>query len=117
MSINRFEGNGRLSRVVEHNGTLYLTGRTCKDAPDIAGQTRGLLRIIEDTLERHHSDKGHILFCQVFLKDIIRDFAGMNAVWEEWVEKGREPARATVQAKMASEESLVEIVVTAAVKQ
>ena len=37
----------------------------------------------------------------------------MNKVWEAWVEPGFEPARATVQAKMAKEEALVEMVVTA----
>jgi len=49
----------------------------------------------------------------VFLKDVIRDFDDMNEVWENWVTPGCEPARATVQAKMAKEEALVEIVVTA----
>ncbi|MDR0239246.1 MAG: RidA family protein [Deltaproteobacteria bacterium] len=117
MSIKRYESNGRLSRVVAHNGILYLSGCVCRDVPDIEGQTRSLLRFIEDTLEKYGSDKRHILSCQIFLKDIIRDFAPMNAIWEAWVEKGFEPARATVQAKMASEELLIEIVVTAAVKQ
>ena len=117
MSIQRYESNGRLSRVVLHNGILYLSGRTCKDAPDIEGQTRGLLRIIEDTLKKYGSDKRHILSCQIFLKDVVRDFALMNAVWEAWVEKGFEPARATVQGKMADEDLLIEIVVKAVVKQ
>lgn len=115
--IKRNEGNGRLSRVVEHNGVLYLTGRTCKDSPDIEGQVEGLLKILEQTLEQYNSDKKHILFCQIFLKDIIRDFAGLNKVWEAWVDKGFEPARATVQAKMASEDALVEMVMTAVVRK
>ena len=62
---------------------------------------------------QYGSDKEHILFAQVFLKDVIRDFDDMNEVWESWVTPGCEPARATVQAKMAKEEALVEIVVTA----
>ena len=49
----------------------------------------------------------------MFLKDVIKDFDELNKVWEAWVEPGFEPARATVQAKMAKEEALVEMVVTA----
>ena len=116
MAIKSYEGNGRLALVVEHNGILYLTGRTCMDYPDIENQTRGLLKIIDETLEKYGSDKRHILRAQIFLKNVIEDFDAMNRVWEAWVEKGFEPARATVQAKMAKEEALIEIVVTAAVR-
>lgn len=117
MEIKSCEGNGRLALVVERGGILYLTGRTCMQYPDIEGQTRGVLEIIDETLARYGSDKEHILRVQIFLKDIIRDFDAMNAVWESWVVPGREPARATVQAKMAREEALVEMVVTAAVRE
>lgn len=117
MEIKRYEGNGRLSLVVERDGVLHFTGRTCMPAgPGIKEQVAGVLGIIEETLVKYGSDKRHILFVQVFLKDIIRDFDALNEVWESWVEPGFEPARATVQAKMAKEEALVEMVVTAAKK-
>ena len=29
MSIKRFEGTGRMSRVVKHKDTIYLCGQTC----------------------------------------------------------------------------------------
>ena len=41
-------------------------------------------------------------------------FQGMNSVWDAWVIDGFEPARATVQAAMASKEILVELSVIAA---
>lgn len=117
MEIKRYEGNGRLSLVVEHGDMLHFTGRTCMPAgPDTRSQVKGLLNLIEETLIKYGSDKRHILFVQVFLKDIIRDFDTLNEVWEAWVEPGFEPARATVQAKMAKEEALVEMVVTAVKK-
>lgn len=117
MTIKRYEGNGRLALVVEHNGILYLTGRTCMGAGStISEQTTGLLEIIDETLNKYGSDKQHILRVEVFLKDVIRDFDEMNKAWENYIEKGFEPARATVQAKMAREEILVEMVVTAIVK-
>lgn len=58
--IKYYEGDGRLSLVTEHNGVLYLTGRTSE---------------------------------------------------------GKEPARATVQADMALEDRLVEMVVTAVMRE
>ena len=51
MEIKRFEGTGRMSRVVEHKDTLYLCGQTAKlDGPTIALQTRGVLKKVEDLL-------------------------------------------------------------------
>ena len=115
MEVKHYEGNGRLSLVTECNGILHFTGRTCMPAgPGVREQTEGILKIIDETLAKYGSDKRHILFTQVFLKDVIRDFDAMNEVWESWVEPGYEPARATVQAKMAKEEAMVEMVVTAA---
>jgi len=61
------------------------------------------------------SDKTRILMCQVFLAD-IKDSADMNAVWDAWVADGHAPPRATVEAKLAKTEWLVEMVVTAALK-
>ena len=117
MEVKHYEGNGRLSVATECNGIIHMTGRTCMpgyypDIPsgdDVKSQTAGVLKIIDNVLAKYGSDKEHILFAQVFLKDVIRDFDDM----ENWVTPGCEPARATVQAKMAKEEALVEIVVTA----
>ena len=38
----------------------------------------------------------------------------MNAAWDAWVPEGNTPARATVEAKLASANLLVEIAVIAA---
>ena len=47
------------------------------------------------------SDKTQILSATIYLPD-IKDFAAMNAVWDAWVPQGHTPARATVEAKLAS---------------
>ena len=40
MAIRRFESNGRFSRVVEHNGILYISGQVCSNPNgDIKAQT------------------------------------------------------------------------------
>jgi enamine deaminase RidA (YjgF/YER057c/UK114 family) len=53
--------------------------------------------------------------CQIFISD-LKNFAAMNEVWNEWVAEGNSPPRATVEAKLAKPEWLVEMVVTAAQK-
>ena len=42
------------------------------------------------------------------------DFPGMNAVWDRWVVHGHTPPRATVEAKLAKPEYLVEVKIIAA---
>lgn len=116
MEIKRFEGTGRMSRVVEHNNTLYLCGQTAKlDGTTIEEQTKGCLKKVEHLLEKYGSDKYHILSVTIYLRDMSL-FQGMNSVWDDWTVDGYEPARATVEAKMASPEILVELSVIAAKK-
>ena len=45
----------------------------------------------------------------------MADFAAMNAVWDGWVAKGHAPARWTGEAKLATPDYKVEIIVTAVV--
>lgn len=116
MEIKRFEGTGRMSRVVEHNGTIYLCGQTCGGPDlDVQAQTKGCLDKVEELLNKYGSDKYHILSTTIYLKEIAL-FQDMNTTWDAWVEDGFEPARACVEAKMAREDILVELSVVAAVK-
>ncbi len=113
--IQRYESTARLSRVVVHNGVVYLAGVTSavRDG-DISVQTKSVLDTIDARLASVGSSNKKILSAQIWLKDIDRDFAGLNAVWEAWVPAGAVPARATCEAKLAAPELLVEIIVTAA---
>ncbi len=116
MEIKRFEGTGRMSRVVEYNETIYLCGQTAKlDGDTIELQTAGTLKKVDDLLKKYGSDKEHVLSVTIYLKDMSL-FQGMNSVWDAWVIDGLEPARATVEAGMASKEILVEMSVIAAKK-
>lgn len=114
--ITRNDPGARLSRSVVHNGIVYLTGTSTLEGSDIRTQTRDVLRKIDGYLAAAGSDKHHLLQVQIWLKNISRDFAGMNEVWTEWADKQALPARATCEAALAEEGELVEIVVTAAVK-
>lgn len=114
-SIQRYESTPRLSRVVVHNGIVYLAGITSavRDG-DISVQTKSVLDTIDARLASVGSGKEKILSAQIWLKNIDRDFAGLNAVWEAWVPADAVPTRATCEAKLAAPELLVEIIVIAA---
>jgi enamine deaminase RidA (YjgF/YER057c/UK114 family) len=51
----------------------------------------------------------------IYLKDMARDYAGLNQVWDAWVAPGAAPGRACVEAAMYRPEVLVEMMVVAAV--
>lgn len=112
--IERIETKKRMSRIVKHNGTIYLCGQVCKDAEQgIKEQTASMLEKVDDLLEQAGSDRKHILSATIYIKD-MQYFAEMNEVWDNWVPEGCAPARACVEASMAREALLVEISVIAA---
>lgn len=114
MSIERLEVGQRMSRIVKHNGTIYLCGQVAADAnADIKEQTRTTLEKIEKLLAQAGSDKNHMLSVTIYVRD-MKDFAAMNEVWDAWVPEGVAPARACVEARMARAELLVEMSVVAA---
>ncbi|OCQ20906.1 hypothetical protein A7985_14015 [Pseudoalteromonas luteoviolacea] len=117
MTITRKHTNQRMSRIVVHNDTIYLCGQVCKDATQgIKEQTQTMLDKVDGLLAEANSDKYHILSATVYISD-MKHFAQMNEVWDAWVPEGHAPARACVEAAMARPELLVEVSVTAAVKQ
>jgi len=112
--ITRIESNARMSRVVITGGIVYVGGLTAGDATeDIKGQTAQVLAKIEEYLGKAGVDKTRLISAQIWLKDIERDFAGMNEVWDKWLAEGTQPVRATGESKLARNDLLVEIIVTA----
>ena len=114
MEITRLHVGKRLSEVAIHNNTIYLAGQIAEDTTqDIVGQTREVLGHVDRLLAEAGSDKTCILSCQIYIAD-MKDFPGMNEVWDDWVASGHTPPRATVEAKLANPACLVEIVIIAA---
>ena len=114
MSIQRLHVGPRMSEAAIHTGVVYLAGQVADDVTlDIGGQTQQVLATVERLLGEAGSDKTCILQTTIFLKTIA-DFPGMNAVWDRWVTHGHTPPRATVEAKLAKSEYLVEVKVIAA---
>lgn len=114
MTIERIETKQRMSRIVKHNGTIYLCGQVCADATKgIKEQTQTMLDKVDDLLIKAGSSRKHMLSATIYIKD-MQYFADMNEVWDNWVPEGYAPARACVTADMAREALLVEISVVAA---
>ena len=111
--ITRLEPGARMSEAVIHGDTIYLAGQVGEPGDGIIAQTMTCLAEIERLLALAGSDKSKILMATIWLADIA-DFAAMNSVWDEWVDKANPPARATSEARLAAPEYLVEIVITAA---
>lgn len=114
--IVRIDTRRRGSRVVIYNATIFLGGQTADDrSQDIRGQTRQALAKVDKLLAQAGSDKSRILTAQIWLKDIPRDFSGMNEVWDDWTAPNASPTRATAQCDMGASDVLVEFIITAAI--
>jgi enamine deaminase RidA (YjgF/YER057c/UK114 family) len=115
MTIKRHGVGPRLSQAVVHGNTAYLAGMVASDpSADTKGQTEQILRKIDETLAAVGSHKSKLLAATVYLANMTT-YADMNAAWDAWVDPGNTPARATIEARLASPKYLVEIMVTAAV--
>ena len=114
MDIRRIDPGPYLSRAVVCGDFVFLAGLTADDrAEDVAGQTQQILRKVDQYLAEAGSSRARLLSAQIWLKD-IGTWEAMNRVWSAWIDKANPPARATVEAKLAGDDYLVEIMVTAA---
>ena len=114
MSIERQEISGHLSKVVEHNGTVYVAGTTAEDkSVGMKQQTEQVLAKIDQLLARSGTNKSKLLSATVFISDMKQKDA-MNEAWLAWIDRKNPPTRACVAVELGTPETLVEIVVTAA---
>jgi enamine deaminase RidA (YjgF/YER057c/UK114 family) len=110
--IERIETGERSSKIVKHNGVAYLTGQVA-EGETIQEQVRICLDKIDALLEKAGSSRNNMLRVTIWLAD-MKDFAGLNEVWNAWVPAGHAPARACGEAKLARAELKVEFTVDAA---
>ena len=115
--IRRIATTQRRSSAVICNGMVFVGGQVADDrSQDIRGQTRQVLAKIDQFLAEAGTDKSRLLTAQIWIQDITNDFAGMNEVWDAWTSPGAAPTRATAQCVLGLPEILIELVVTAAVR-
>ncbi len=110
-------GPYKFSQAVVHNGVVYLAGQVA--GPEgFSGPVRDQIRLVFEKIDQLlagvASDRTRMLSVTVLLRDIA-DFPVLNEEWDAWVDHDHLPARATMQAELASPDILVELIVTAAV--
>lgn len=111
--IKRLQTGPRMSQAVIANGFVFLAGQVGEPGASVTEQTKAILSQIDALLAEAGADKTRIVSAQIWMADMA-DFAEMNAVWDAWVPQGHTPARATGEAKLATPDYKVEIIVTAA---
>jgi enamine deaminase RidA (YjgF/YER057c/UK114 family) len=116
--IERFGIGKRGSLAVVHNGTGYFacTPQAPYDGSlSAAEQTRQLLAKAEGRLAEIGSSKEGLVFCAIILAN-MNDYAAVNEVWDEWVAAIAPPARACFEARLASPDLKVEMIMVSAAK-
>jgi enamine deaminase RidA (YjgF/YER057c/UK114 family) len=115
MTITRHDTGPRMSKAVVHGNTVYLAGIVANEpkSKDMTAQTKDILAQIDGFLAKAGTDKSKLLSANIWVTD-MKEFVAMNAVWDAWVSPGNTPARATVEAGLASPDYKVEIMVVAA---
>ena len=118
MAITRINTNQRLSQVVVHGDTVYISGQVAvaNRGKSITEQTTEILGAVEKYLADTGSDKNHMLSATVWLSDMSH-YDEFNKVWDAWVPQGQAPSRACVEAKLVFPDFNVEVAVVAAVKE
>ncbi len=112
--IVRLEPGPRMAQAVVHNGVVHLAGQVGTPGSSVAEQTRAVLAEVDRLLGLAGTSKARLLTAQVWLPD-MGAFEEMNAVWDAWVDRANPPARWTGEARLATPDYKVEIIVTAAV--
>ncbi|TNC50444.1 RidA family protein [Rubellimicrobium rubrum] len=112
--IRRIGPGPRMSEAVVYNGVVHLAGQVGAPGESVTVQTRAVLAEVDRLLAEAGTTKARILTAQIWLAD-IGTFSEMNAVWDAWVDRENPPARWTGEAKLATPDYKVEIIVMAAV--
>ena len=114
--IKRYEGGGRYHEVIVCNNMIFLSGQTATEVgDDIVQQSTRTLEKIEELLIKYGSDKDHILHADVYVRD-QSNVAAFNAVWDAWINSETAPTRACMVCNLGRAPILVEVVVTAVLK-
>ncbi|MGA0033910.1 MAG: RidA family protein [Burkholderiales bacterium] len=113
--IKRHNSDKRLSRLVIHNGTAYLAGLTADDrSKNMRDQTAEILGKIDVLLKTAGTSKSKLLSAVIWISD-MRAKPQMDEAWAAWADQQNLPARACVEARLGSPDTLVEIMVQAAI--
>jgi enamine deaminase RidA (YjgF/YER057c/UK114 family) len=116
MELRYFDSGPRMSQGIVAGGLFFTAGQVETGVSGVAAQTRAILAKLDALLERAATSKSRVVSANVWLAD-IRTFGEMNAVWDAWIDPAAPPTRATVEAKLATPDCLVEFAMIAAITQ
>src|SRR5215217_3020709 len=103
-----------MHRVVVHNGLVFVGGTVADDmSAGLEGQTEQIFTKFDEYLRAAGTDKTRLLSATIFLTDLSLK-SEMDSAWKRWLAPGDFPARATVGVADLGEDTLVEIMITAA---
>lgn len=113
-TLTKIGGSARFSAIATHAGQVHLAGQVSqlRDA-GIEQQSADVFAKVDALLSEAGTDRGHIISVQVWLAD-MDDYAGFNAVWDDWVREIPPPTRVCVEARLAQPHYKVELLVIAA---
>ncbi len=113
-TIKRHQTGPVHSRVVEHGSVVYIAGTTADNrSASCKEQTEEILTKIDAFLALGGTNKSRLLTATVWLTD-MRQKEQLDAAWKAWVDPENKPARACVESRLGTPDTLVEIMVTAA---
>jgi enamine deaminase RidA (YjgF/YER057c/UK114 family) len=114
MTVQRLHVSKRFSEIAISGNLVHLAGQLASDFNlDIKGQTQQTLDIIDQFLQDAGTDKSQILSVTIYLKDIEKDYAAFNEIWDIWVADIEALPRTCVEAKLYDPRVLVELTITA----
>ena len=109
------ESQAPFSQIVVDDHYAHLSGLVAADFPegraalgDVAEETRAVLKAIDGMLKEIGLDTGRLVRVDVHLA-ALDDFDAMDAVYREFFDKGRYPARTTTESLRLFGGSRVEI--------
>lgn len=113
--IERIGLAARWSDAVVVGNLIFLAGHTAEETrgQSVKVQTAEVLASMDDTLAQAGVTKNNLVSVTIYLAD-ISGFDEMNEAWDAWVAEGHAPARATVEARLAHPDMLVEMTAIAA---
>ena len=104
--IERIETSQRMSKIVKHNGTVYLCGQVGA-GDSVTEQTQDCLARVDALLEQAGSSRQQILQAIIWLADMA-DFPEVNAAYARHLREPY-PARATIQVSALPKAAQVEV--------
>lgn len=114
-AVTKLGGSSRFSAIAVHNGLVHLAGQVSHlEDGDIAAQSRDVFAKVDALLADAGAPRENLISVQIWLRD-MDDYAGMNAVWDDWVSDITPPIRVCVEARMAKPHYRIEVLALAAI--